>query len=542
MARQSTRNATKTAGRPKPLPTKQQTAAMNRKKKAAEDKKRRATAAAATAAAAAAAAVTSPVRRRTVLSDLSDVDSSVTDTAPQYVLWKSIPATEHVIVSKPGGKASRVLVREALKIFKKIKNPCTSCDAHPHCGPVGHDADMCNALDPDSKQEACPACLDPILPTHDAIMCVRCGILVCGQCATVEAGQELCAICVKCPVPSAVPKPTRVPVGAGVGLASPDVGPSSTQLVDPSSSVMSLMSQSQPVPAGPAPYTMTAQTGEADDSCISGLRGMTDPKVRLDRPVMPCDMLVANTAAGQMHESADDALVVGADGKIKTKKSTKSRQCNSSLEWGACNIRLLAYMVRVGTLTPDQVNHYHSYSLKIMDLMQKKQFSAVMEYDWLCRLAVWRATATWLSPFYSQYEVAFTDKTNGACLTDGAKYCNFCQTDTHAPGESESCIFRSPDLASGNPTGGAPHKPKPALTDKDKQNQAAAAARAAAIPAGDTLEPNGKFWKSLDGKKLCAGFNMHRGCTKPSCKFVHRCSNCKESGHSGKNCRKPLAT
>jgi hypothetical protein len=140
---------------------------MNRKKKAAEDKKRRATAAAATAAAAAAAAVTSPVRRRTVLSDLSDVDSSVTDTAPQYDLWKSIPAAEHVIVSKPGGKASRVLVRDALKIFKKIKNPCTSCDAHPHCGPVGHDADMCNAVDPDSKQDACPACLDQILPNHE---------------------------------------------------------------------------------------------------------------------------------------------------------------------------------------------------------------------------------------------------------------------------------------------------------------------------------------------------------------------------------------
>jgi hypothetical protein len=77
------------------------------------------------------------------------------------------------------------------------------------------------------------------------------------------------------------------------------------------------MGQSQPIPAGPAPCTMTAQTGEADDSCVSGLRGMTDPKVRLDRPVMPCDMLVANTAAGQMHDPTDDALVVGADGKIK---------------------------------------------------------------------------------------------------------------------------------------------------------------------------------------------------------------------------------
>ena len=71
---------------------------MNRKKKAAEDKKRRAAAAAATAAAAAAAVVASPVQRRTVLSGLSDVDSSVTDTGPQYDLWKSIPAAEHVIM------------------------------------------------------------------------------------------------------------------------------------------------------------------------------------------------------------------------------------------------------------------------------------------------------------------------------------------------------------------------------------------------------------------------------------------------------------
>jgi hypothetical protein len=268
---------------------------------------------------------------------------------------------------------------------------------------------------------------------------------------------------------------------------------------------------------------------------------MTDPKVRLDRPVMPCDMLVANTAAGQMHESTDDALVVGADGKIKTKKSTKSRQCNSSLEWGACNIRLLAYMVRVGTLTPDQVNHYHSYSLKIMDLMQKKQFSAVMEYDWLCRLAVWRATATWLSPFHSQYEVAFTDKTNGACLADGAKYCNFCQTDTHAPGDIESCIFRPTDLASGNPTGGAPHKPKPALTPRDKQNQAAAEAAAKEVPAGDTMSRNGREWWALDGKQLCYNYNK-RGCSKQSCKKLHRCSNCKATGHQSKNCNKPLAT
>ena len=184
---------------------------------------------------------------------------------------------------------------------------------------------------------------------------------------------------------------------------------------------------------------------------------------------------------------------------------------------------------------------YHSYSLKIMDLMQKKQFSAVMEYDWLCRLAVWRATATWLSPFYSQYEVAFTDKTNGACLADGAKYCNFCQTDTHAPGESESCIFRPTDLASGNPTGGAPHKPKPALTDRDKQNQAAAAQKAAAIPPGDTMSANGKFWASLDGKQVCGNFNL-RGCTKASCKLVHRCSKCKQAGHPFKSCNKSLAT
>ena len=59
---------------------------------------------------------------------------------------------------------------------------------------------------------------------------VRCGILVCGQCATGEADQEVCAVCMKCPTPGSavVPKPTKAPVGAGLGLASPAAA-SSTQ-------------------------------------------------------------------------------------------------------------------------------------------------------------------------------------------------------------------------------------------------------------------------------------------------------------------------
>ena len=159
---------------------------------------------------------------------------------------------------------------------------------------------------------------------------------------------------------------------------------------------------------------------------------MTDPKLRSDRPIMVCDMLIGNTLAGQEFDSLDESLVV-TDGKITVSKKSKLIQVKDEIEWCACNVRLQTYMVEHGLLAQGEVMPYSHYSLKIMDLMRIKQFGAVMEFDWMCRLSVWRGVSTWGSSFTHEYEAAFTDKSNGACKHVSALWCTFCSSETHNP-------------------------------------------------------------------------------------------------------------
>ena len=236
---------------------------------------------------------------------------------------------------------------------------------------------------------------------------------------------------------------------------------------------------------------------------------MTDPKLRSDRPIMVCDMLIGNTLAGQEFDSLDESLVV-ADGKITVSKKSKLIQVKDEIEWCACNVRLQAYMVEHGLLTQAEVMPYNYYSLKIMDLMRLKQFAAVMEFDWMCRLSVWRGVSTWGSSFTHEYEAAFTDKSNGACKHVSAMWCTFCSSETHNPGGVDKCIFRTTNPSGGQPSGVPPQgvrpdaKPKPTAAERQAQSQQ----DRGPVPAGDTMAPNGKFWGSLDGKKLCFHYQL----------------------------------
>jgi hypothetical protein len=269
---------------------------------------------------------------------------------------------------------------------------------------------------------------------------------------------------------------------------------------------------------------------------------MTDPKLRSDRPIMVCDMLIGNTLAGQEFDSLDESLVV-TDGKITVSKKSKLIQVKDEIEWCACNVRLQTYMVEHGLLAQGEVIPYSHYSLKIMDLMRIKQFGAVMEFDWMCRLSVWRGVSTWGSSFTHEYEAAFTDKSNGACLHTAAMWCTFCNSETHIPGGVESCIFRRADNGGGKPGGGAPHNPK-GSTAAERAAQSAkdkAAHAARPVPPGDSLSDNKKFWFALDGVRTCWHYNKGR-CSKSNCELLHSCQQCKAPGHPSKSCKKPLAT
>ena len=435
-------------------------------------------------------------------------------------------------------------VKDALAVFKKVrkqkKNICSVCDAHPHCGLVGHNADDCNAVAEDGSV-LCPAC---VTSTADAL-CERCGILVCPSCVggDGDTNTQICSLCAMASTKKSKPKKTSV--GAGllqdglgpVGVAGPPHG-----AVDASASVSSLMVPAQSAAAVRGGF-LTASTGNAAH-IARGLRGMTDPKLRSDRPIMVCDMLIGNTLAGQEFDSLDESLVV-ADGKITVSKKSKLIQVKDEIEWCACNVRLQAYMVEHGLLTQAEVMPYNYYSLKIMDLMRLKQFAAVMEFDWMCRLAVWRGASTWSSSFTQEYEAAFTDKANGACKSVRAKWCEFCKSESHNPGEVEGCIFRSTNPSGGQPSGVPPQgvrpdaRPKPTAAERQAQSQQ----DRGPVPPGDTMAANGKFWGSLDGKKLCFPYNKHGKCNRgANCTHEHRCATCKQVGHPSKTCNKPLAT
>jgi hypothetical protein len=480
------------------------------------------------------------------LSDTSDSDDQSADGAalPLYGAWRNIPADGAVLVSVPGETCKRMSVKDALAVFKKVrkqkKNICSVCDAHPHCGLVGHNADDCNAVAEDGSV-LCPAC---VTSTADAL-CERCGILVCPSCVggDGDTNTQICSLCAMASTKKSKPKKTSV--GAGllqdglgpVGVAGPPHG-----AVDAFAPVSSLMVPSQSTAAVRGNF-LSANTGNSTHMA-KGLRGMTDPKLRSDRPIMVCDMLIGNTLAGQEFDSLDESLVV-ADGKITVSKKSKLIQVKDEIEWCACNVRLQAYMVEHGLLTQAEIMPYNHYSLKIMDLMRLKQFAAVMEFDWMCRLAVWRGLSTWSSSFTQEYEAAFTDKANGACKHVSALWCIFCSSETHNPGGVESCIFRFPDNGGGKPGGGAPHNPKgPTAAERAAQSAKDKAAHTPTpVPAGDSMSRSGTFWWAIDGQQTCFLWNTKGKCKHgANCKHLHTCHKCKEPGHPAKGCKKPLAT
>jgi hypothetical protein len=358
----------------------QQKQAAARAKKAAELEKKR---------------LQAPPKRVPVGTELESESSDGEDAQPDYKLWRALPKDNLLIVSVDGIKSKRMPVSDALALVSKLRGAakCKTCLAHPHCGAIGHLADDCGVVDPSDPDEVlCVCCLE-----EQAIdLCERCGILACSQCIRVGRavlGQaDPTAICKICELavlsPAVKPKPARKrPLGETLVVSDSE----DDQAVDPNRQLSDVLSTNIGVGKKKSTTRMVASTGK-DSGVTWGMRGMdVTPTLRSDRPVMPADMLVCNTAQGKQAIEDGTTNLVWDGTQLKAKQTTTWRNCNSMLEWSAGNLRLKAYLIKVNCNMLDETEEggYDIHTLKITDLAMRKEFMQVLMYDWMVRMGVW---------------------------------------------------------------------------------------------------------------------------------------------------------
>ena len=315
-------------------------------------------------------------KRVPVGTELESESSDGEDAQPDYKRWRSLPKDDLLVVSVDGAKSKRMPVSDALALVSKLRGAakCKTCLAHPHCGAIGHLADDCGVVDPSDPDEVlCVCCLE-----EQAIdQCERCGILACSQCIRVGRavlGQaDPTAICKICELavlaPAVKPKPARKRPVSEVLVTSDS---EDEQTLDPNRQLSDVLTTSSGGGKKKSTTRMVASTGK-DSGVTWGMRGMdVTPTLRSDRPVMPADMLVCNTAQGKQAIEDGSTNLVWDGNQLKAKQKTTWRNCSSMMEWSAGNLRLKAYLIKVNMLDESEGCGYDNHTLKITDLAMRK--------------------------------------------------------------------------------------------------------------------------------------------------------------------------
>lgn len=476
---------------------------------------------------------------------------------PDFSLWRrrGRAADEKMLVLAEGGKAERMPWKDAHAEWKQLKKPCNYCSGHPHCGVFGHGTEGCLTWDgEDVEAWACVVCVKP-MAVEAALLCQACGVMVhADSCAvTIEASEAdggaekvICKVCVRAfaaPKIKPVVRETWMDARIGGSDEGDRMHPPQPKALMTHESILGQGGTGATQIAGRS--SMTASTGTnapVSLHAVSGLAGLSVvPKIPKDRPLAPRDFLVHNSHSAMPGIEDGGTLEVDSEGGVSVKKKRKERECRDVTEWGGCNLRLLTYLKTHGLLEAEDEAGFLEYHMRITELgHSRKTWTAVLEFDWMYRLAVHAGQLRWGQQHPTAYEAAFTDKPYGAALQSAAKErrCLICNSDEHNAGET-GCIFRKPGAGGGFVGDGGDHGGGKGGGGKKggKGSQGGGETKYPVVGKAEKGDVHEKgWWRRLGGEVVCTSWNQGN-CTEPcSGNRLHKCSKCK-GAHRSQTCK-----